>query len=370
MRRSVSKLHRVVACPISHQLRPDQIRASAIIPVGGGPLYVIGGLYGNKYALDEILRIAGKEKIGPTLVFNGDFNFFNSENESSLLDLNETVRSLGAYATLGNIEQSLIDFASSKGNFDDIDCGCSYPHYVSDDYVTRSNEIVERLVKRLRGSHGHTLVDFLRTLPKFLKFEVEGVKITVLHGDCFSMSGWRFSAESIEPVDERLRKSLVDSNCTDQESLKVNDIPTTSLTDIAGWMAHMDTQVVACTHTCLPVATAVPQISNDGADGILVNNGSAGMPNFADTELCGVITRIAGLDAGAPPEQTSLYHSTALNGLRIDAMAVRYSSDWIKHFSHTWKRGTAAHENYSCRIERGPQNYKISQAVRGGFCVS
>ena len=42
-------------------------------------LYVIGGLYGNAAALDEIDRMASLEPAPPRRVFNGDFHWFDAE---------------------------------------------------------------------------------------------------------------------------------------------------------------------------------------------------------------------------------------------------------------------------------------------------
>ena len=42
-------------------------------------LYVVGGLYGNLPALDCVERLAGAERA--TVVFNGDFHWFDAEIE-------------------------------------------------------------------------------------------------------------------------------------------------------------------------------------------------------------------------------------------------------------------------------------------------
>jgi hypothetical protein len=329
-------------------------------------VYVIGGLYGNKLALDEISIIAAREKVKPRLVFNGDFNFFNSSSAKVFDTVNEMIQGSGALATLGNVERSLIDASSSmpRRNVDGsgiyVNCGCSYPDYVSPSYVDRSNQIVGKLVETSMQSNGEA-VKWLATLPNFLNLQLNGKNISVLHGDCFSLSGWRFAAESIDPADEKLRRSVVANGGV---------ITTTTLAELATWMREMNTDIVACTHTCLPIATVVPGAGKDGkSDGILINNGSAGMPNFTDPKArqCGVITRIGSESHGPPPVGTSLYHSTAVGNIRVDALAVSYGVEWKHAFERDWREGTAAHSNYSSRIAHGPSDYYMAQAIRQGF---
>jgi len=333
-------------------------------------------LYGNKYALEEIFRLASREEVYPQLVFNGDFNFFNSSSLENFMETNEMIMKSGAMVSLGNVERSIIDgFSSSSLSSAHVDCGCSYPDYVSDDYIERSNEIVRRLLEtckrgstnNVRGSVGvQDVVDYLRQLPNFINVDLGGDRVTILHGDCFSLSGWSFSAESLEPADELLRQSLVSENGDG------SIIPITTMREVAEWMRAMGSTVVACTHTCLPVATVVPLACTSGNDGILINNGAAGMPNFADESSngCGVLTRIASTEHGHPPEGKSLYHSTTQNGLRVDAIAIEYDAVWKEKFLQCWPQGTAAHENYATRILRGPSSYRVKQAARQGFEVT
>ena len=62
-------------CPLSYRYPPDVFRRAP--EVEAETLYVIGGLYGNPFALDAILEFAVQETPAPTLVFNGDFNWFD-----------------------------------------------------------------------------------------------------------------------------------------------------------------------------------------------------------------------------------------------------------------------------------------------------
>ena len=44
-------------------------------------LYVVGGLYGNAFALNAVEQLASKESGNVRICFNGDFNWFNKSLE-------------------------------------------------------------------------------------------------------------------------------------------------------------------------------------------------------------------------------------------------------------------------------------------------
>ena len=77
-------------------------------------LYVVGGLYGNRPALDALLQLAAQEPGPVRFCFNGDFNWFNVD-DAGFAEINRTV--LEHDACLGNVEAEL--FAAD----DDAGCG-------------------------------------------------------------------------------------------------------------------------------------------------------------------------------------------------------------------------------------------------------
>lgn len=100
-------------------------------------LYVVGGLYGNLAALTAIETLAAAERLRPTIVFNGDFHWFDAEPH-----------------WFDTIEQGVAPHRALRGNVeteiaraDDIGagCGCAYPDQVGEDIVRRSNEILAQL---------------------------------------------------------------------------------------------------------------------------------------------------------------------------------------------------------------------------------
>jgi hypothetical protein len=104
------------------------------------------------------------------------------------------------------------------------------------------------------------------------------------------------------------------------------------------------------------------------------------MPNSAGADF-GIMTRIAdtAIDPNPPPD--SLYGAyvgrevpseggggTMVRQLRVDAIPVRYDHGaWLRRFSGSWPKGTAAHTSYHSRISIGPASFDLSQAARAGF---
>jgi hypothetical protein len=195
-------------------------------------LYVVGGLYGNTNALSQIAHLASLESTPPTIIFNGDFNFFNV-SPSSFHSINSAVlNDPHNVATAGNVEREI----SSSSSY--IGCGCSYPSFVGEAVVSRSDDIVSRLHETCRNSEHHKA---LGELPPYLKTVVGGKTVGVLHGDFHSLAGWSFAAEAMTPVDDDLHKALgVDG------SFRV-----TSEEEVVEEFEEAGVDIVACTHTCL-----------------------------------------------------------------------------------------------------------------------
>ena len=300
-------------CP-PHYRYPAEVFAGAPAVVAD-TLYVVGGVYGNPYALDAVLAMA--ELDDATVVFNGDFNWFNID-ATSFVRINEAV--LGHFAIRGNVETELAAGDSAAG------CGCSYPEWVGDDEVERSNQIMNLL--RERASAYPLLRERLAALPPYLVAEVNGTQIGVVHGDAESLSGWGFSQELLRNEPERARRMV--------ESCKVD--------------------VVACSHTCLPV---LEEVATPRGPVLIANNGAAGMPNFEYTQH-GIATRIA-----ARPSPGALY-GAQIGAVHVEAIPIHYDhAGWITHFDRLWPASSPASVSYRKRLLAGPA-YQASDAFRCG----
>ncbi len=301
-------------CPVSYRYAPAVFRRPA--EVEAETLYVVGGLYGNRFALEAILAAAAVEPVAPAIAFNGDFNWFDID-PADFSSLNQRV--LGHLALRGNVETELACEDDAAG------CGCGYPDWVGDAEVARSNAIESRL----RGT-ARLFPDLrarLGSLPMHAVASVGGVRAAIVHGDAWSLAGWDFSQEHLH------RDTAASAAAFDQA----------------------DVRIFACTHTCLPVLQAL-----DLASGrcVIANNGAAGMPNFRGARF-GLVTRIS-----VHPRTDTLYGEW-LGPIYVDALPVRYDHDaFLAWFDALWPSGSPAALSYRRRITDGPA-YEPQQAVRG-----
>ena len=301
-------------CPRDYAYAPSVFARAADFTAD--TLYVVGGLYGNLAALETIEKLAAAERMPPEIVFNGDFHWFDAEPD-----------------WFASVEQGVAPHRVLRGNIETeiarseeigAGCGCAYPDNVDDDVVRRSNEILTRLraeIPPVERAH-------LRELPMHLVAHVGALRVGIVHGDAASLAGWRFAQDALDSARHRLW-----------------------LDNIAR-AAQVD--VFASTHTCL---AALRDIALSRGRLTIVNNGVAGMPNFAGSHF-GVITRIA----TSPSPHAPLY-GLARDGVYIDAIAIEYDQDaFLDRFLKRWPEGSPAHASYYRRIVDGPE-YTIAQAA-------
>jgi hypothetical protein len=301
-------------CPLAYRYSPAVFRRRPEIEAE--TLYVIGGLYGNPFALDAILALAAAEPVAPRLVFNGDFNWFDVD-PAGFAALNARV--LEHAALRGNVETELAADDDTAG------CGCAYPEWVGDAEVVRSNAIAARLRETARAFP--EVRARLGRLPMHAVASVGGTRVAIVHGDAWSLSGWGFSQE-------RLGRDVGAA---------------------AAALDAADVRVFASSHTCLAVLQA---LETPRGHCVIANNGAAGMPNFRGTRF-GLVTRIA-----IQPRADALYGEW-LGPVFVEALAVRYDQErWLAHFDALWPTGSPASASYRRRIVEGP-GYEPRQALRG-----
>lgn len=306
------------SCPISYRYSPAVFRRPAQWRCD--TLFVVGGLYGNPYALQALLDRVARESGSVQVVFNGDFHWFDLD-EDAFAQIERTVERHGALR--GNVETEL---ASAS---DQVGCGCGYPEWVSDAEVARSNMIIERL--RQTAQRDPARIAHLAQLPMHAVAQVGQARVGIVHGDCWSLAGWSFAQERLEA----------------EAAL------------ITAAFEQADVDVFASSHTCLPVGRA---FATAGGPRLLINNGAAGMPNFAGTTY-GLVSRVA-----LTPAADALYRARH-HGVFIESLPIRYDhASWLGDFRGWWPAGSPASDSYLRRISEGPA-YRLEQAVRDGFTV-
>jgi hypothetical protein len=280
-------------------------------------LYVIGGLYGNGQALDAIDALAAAEPTPPVRVFNGDFHWFDAQPEWFA----QVQRRVLAHVALrGNVETELAAADDAAG------CGCAYPESVPDVDVERSNRMLAQLRGIARAQPGAAAA--LAALPMHLVAAVGTLRVGIVHGDAWSLAGWRFAHDALH---DPASATALHSACT--------------LGAVDGF---------ACSHTCAPALTA-------SATGFVINNGAAGMANFAGS-TAGVFSRIAVQPLPAALERLRLY-GLHERGVWIDALRIDFDhATFVRQFDAVWPLDSAAALSYRHRILHGPA-YAIEQAL-------
>jgi hypothetical protein len=281
---------------------------SRVAEIDAATLYVVGGLYGNRPALDAIELLAESEQA--TLVFNGDFHWFD-RNAANFADVNHRV--LRHHALRGNVETEL-----SRAEELGAGCGCAYPPEVDQQIVDWSNGILSELKVAAQARGGQCAA--LAALPMTLVATVGGVRIGIVHGDCESLAGWGFSAASL------------------------------GLPGTHEWLKQVrlrsQIDVFASSHTCLPVTRLFALPSGPL---VVANNGAAGMANFAGTRY-GIVTRI-----GTRSWRGRSLHRTQMGRVFIEAVPLLFDhARWYSEFLSQWPADSAARLSYWERIASGP----------------
>lgn len=305
-------------CPVDYRLDPAIFAADPRLSCDA--LYVVGGLYGNPFALDALDALMAREADGALAVLNGDVHWFD-KTAGNFLDIERRVE---PYLPLvGNVEAELrrqVDVG--------VGCGCAYPDCTSDAAVSRSNRIHRTL--SLAVHEQPACKKPLEGRPAALTVSVGGRKVGITHGDEKLIGGWGCSRESLQDV---LRQD-----------------------ELSSWMRSMGIEVLATTHTCAPAAAVLEH-------GVVINNGAAGLPNF-EGQLFGLVTRIA-----TAPASEAVF-SARKGPLFIEAVPLRYDHDaFLAWFDDLWPRLSPAAVSYRDRIAHGPDD-RIDQALLGGFEVA
>jgi hypothetical protein len=301
-------------CPADYVYSP---KAFARLPdFEAETLYVVGGLYGNPVALDAVEQLAVREMAPVTIVFNGDFHWFDAEPDWFA----EIERGVTRHHALrGNVETEITRVKDIGAG-----CGCDYPPRVSDSVVWRSNFIS----LHLRANTKAAARARLRGLPMHLVAEVAGLRVGIVHGDATALAGWNFGQDELDNPQHRDWLSGVRA------------------------ASHID--VFASTHTCL---AALRDFVFPAGRLTVINNGAAGMPNFSGSRY-GLISRIA-----ATPSPHKPIYGLDRDGIHIDAIPLKYDhTTFLERFLARWPEGSPAHETYYRRLTQGP-DYTLAQAA-------
>jgi hypothetical protein len=306
-------------CPADYRYAPDVFCRAP--DFNTDILYVVGGLYGNVQALDALERLVTAEEGPFTIVFNGDFHWFDADPDW-FAEIETRVGTLSALR--GNVE-------TETARTDDIGagCGCAYPASVDDGLVQRSNAILRDL--RAVAADDAAVPARLAALPMHYVVGMGDIRVGIVHGDAYSLAGWRFA----------------------QDALDTPDIGR----QLAALKSASNIDIFASTHTCL---AALRHFRTPHKALTIINNGAAGMPNFRNSRF-GVVTRIA----TRPSPHRPLY-GLRHGDIHVDALPLAYDHEaFLSRFLRRWPPGSPAHTSYFRRIMQGP-DYDIAIAGEAG----
>lgn len=306
-------------CPLSYRHGADALVDAPSLQTEVA--WIAGGLYGNVNALAAIeARVAADAHGDRTrLIFNGDFHWFDTAPED-FVTIQQRV--LAHTALAGNVEAEL---AAPE---DEAGCGCAYPDFVDDATVERSNRIIERLSSTAAGLPGVT--DALAALPRLLRLRIADRTVGVIHGDPDALAGWGLAVERMNGTASG-----------------------TDATTVRQWARTSRVDAFACTHTCLPWAGTPGGVP-------VINNGSAGMPNFRARVDEVLVSRIAPINR---PASDALYSVTG-GGLRYEAIPIAIDgAAWRERFTADWPAGSPAHASYYRRLSEGPAHDLLDACI-------
>ena len=297
-------------CPVDYLLTPQEFEVE---PRSVETLYALGGLYGNRWALEAALALAEAE--GALVALHGDYHWFDAEPQA-FEALERAVAPLAV--SLGNVEAELLRPGDEAG------CGCAYPEGVDDEAVERSNQIHLRLKAVARQFP--QLLRGIKSRPRLQRYLVAGQQVLVVHGDEASLAGWGNSRENLSQPERR-------------DSLKA-------------WMAKHGVAVLLCSHTCAPA-----YLASDW--GVVANNGAAGMPNWQGGWP--LLTRLS-----STPHPQALARARR-GDLLVEALPIVYDDQPFKDwFDELWPAGSPAALSYRDRIA-GCLDEAFDVALLGGF---
>ena len=310
------------SCPIAYRYGANALARATT--TRAETLYVVGGLYGNPFALRTLIDMAAREEGPVRLCFNGDFNWFNVD-DAGFRAINECV--LQHDAIVGNVEYEF------RNPVDDAGCGCAYPDGVDQGVVERSNRIHARL-KHSAARHPDLLAQ-LAALPLYARYQVGDCRVGIVHGDADSLAGWHFDPAELDRTE--------------------------ALPDIQRCFAQAQVDVFASSHTC---SAGLRRFALPTGEGLIVNNGAAGMRNCPDV-AAGLLTRIA-----TKPSPHPVVQEEHVAGVCIAALPIPFdSAAWQAVFLSQWAPGSDAHTSYFTRIEHLEQPFRTLPGTLVGSCL-
>jgi len=141
------------------------------------PLLVFGGVYSNLQALKKMRELAEERGIAPSrIICTGDVVGYCADPEATV----RFMRDWGVHVVAGNVELQLRD--------GEQDCGCDFKEGSRCDVFSR--QWYPYAQEQLSAES----IQWMHTLPDFIRFEWNGMRGLALHGSYFETAGYVFGS--------------------------------------------------------------------------------------------------------------------------------------------------------------------------------
>jgi putative phosphoesterase len=190
-------------------------------------LAAFSDIHANKHALDAVLGDIAR-RAPDRVVCLGDLVGYGAFPNEVI----ETIRAEGIPTIVGNYDDGV--------GFDKDECGCAYTDPADIERGDRSLRWTQRVVTAENKA-------WLRSLPRELRFEMEGRRILCVHGSPRRINEYLY--------EDRPERSLL------------------------RMFEGTEADIIVCGHTHLPYRRWAGTVH-------LVNTGTAGRPRYGDTRVC------------------------------------------------------------------------------------
>lgn len=147
------------------------------INISGEKVLVFGGAYSNFQALEAMQKIARTENIpAQNIICTGDIVGYCAQPEETV----QAVIDWGIHSIAGNVEIQIRN--------EEEECGCDFASGSRCDLFSR------QWYPYAQSQLSPSSIDWMHTLPEFLKFDFCGKKCLVVHGSYFETSEFIFQS--------------------------------------------------------------------------------------------------------------------------------------------------------------------------------
>lgn len=170
-------------------------------------ILVFGGVYSNLQALEAMKVLAEKAMIGPSnIICTGDVVAYCAQPEESV----QLMKEWGVHCIAGNVEIQLREGAAN--------CGCNFEGGTTCDVLSN------RWYPYAQSKLSKDSIDWMKTLPDFIRFKFNGQKGLVLHGSLDETAEYIFKSTSSFKKDDILNQAEADIILAGHSGLPFVDI--------------------------------------------------------------------------------------------------------------------------------------------------